>query len=145
MQLLERRDFSRAGLMLEADAEMPSLEVYSQELRDLQQQRYLAGAQTNFPGPERQAELQARRADIHPSAREGRAAAPEGSASRPYGRPGPAGRWRAQALSRPGRKAGLRLEQRQRKETLLSKFIVCNADTPRTTSGECPHFKANCC
>jgi hypothetical protein len=29
MQLLERRDFSRAGLMLEADAEVPSLEIYT--------------------------------------------------------------------------------------------------------------------
>jgi hypothetical protein len=29
-QLLERRDFSRVGPLLEADAEMPSLEVYSQ-------------------------------------------------------------------------------------------------------------------
>jgi hypothetical protein len=29
-QLLERRDFARAGLLLEADAEMPSLEVYSE-------------------------------------------------------------------------------------------------------------------
>jgi hypothetical protein len=48
----------------------------------------------------------------------------------------PAGRWRAQALSRPGRKAEPRREQRQRKETLLASlsYVMRLLPVPRAGS-----------